>query len=570
MIDFKSRIVEALSQEIENLDKQEIERAIEIPPDYTMGDYAFPTFPLAKIYRKNPNAIATDLAEKLGDMEEFERIEVKGAYLNFFVNRLRLAQEVLGEIYEKEDDYGRVNVGQDRPVVVEYSSPNIAKPFHIGHIRTTVIGDAIERIYKFLGYKTIAVNHLGDYGTQFGMMIEAYKRWGEPEVIEKNPIPELVKLYVRINQEAKEEPELLDRSRDWFRRLENKDPEAVHLWEYFRELSLKEFERVYGILDISFDSYKGESFYSDLMPQVVQEMKEKEVLEEDQGALIVNLEDYNLPPAIIIKRDGSTIYITRDITTAMYRKKTYDFYKNIYVVGSQQNLHFKQLFAILDKMGHKWAEDCVHVPFGMVSLEEGTLSTRQGKVIYLEDVLDKATQEVDKILEKREEDQGRKLDNRQELAHQIGVGAVKFQELFNQRIKDYVFNWEQTLSFDGETGPYVQYSHARVSSLLNKGGFSKEDPIKTDLLGEKEEIDLLRSLYGFSQTVIDAHEKYEPYFITRYIVELAKNFNKYYNATQILVEDQDLRRARLGLCYGVKVVLKTGLSLLGIKAPEAM
>ncbi|MDO5714529.1 MAG: arginine--tRNA ligase [Tissierellia bacterium] len=569
MINFVERIVDLLEKEIKDLNRDEINNLIEIPPDYTMGDYAFPGFSLAKIFRKNPALIAQDLANTLED-PCFEKIEAKGAYLNFFVNRELLAKEVIEEVKEKREDFGKVNVGENKPVIVEYSSPNIAKPFHIGHIRSTVIGDSLKRIYDFLGYDTISVNHLGDYGTQFGLMIEAYKNWGDRETVEKNPIQELVKLYVRINEEAKEQPELIDNARNWFMKLENKDEEALELWEWFRDVSLEEFGRVYDMLDVHFDSYRGESYYSDLMPAIVEELKEKDLLVDSQGAKIVDLEEYKLPPAIIIKSDGSTIYLTRDVTAAKYRKDTYDFYKNIYVVGSQQILHFNQLVAILDKMGYDWAYDCVHVPFGMVALEEGTLSTRRGNVLYLEDVLNKSVEKVQDILKAREEERGEALENRDQLAKQVGIGAVKFQELFNQRIKDYIFDWDKTLSFEGETGPYVQYTHARICSLLQRGNFNLEDDINTELLNKKEEIDILRSMYAFTDSVIDAHEKYEPYFITRYIVDLAKIFNKYYNSTTIITDDLELTKARLLLSYGIKNILSKGLELLGIEAPMKM
>ncbi|MCD1147986.1 arginine--tRNA ligase [Peptoniphilus sp. KCTC 25270] len=570
MLDFKKIIAEKLHEEVPELEVDQFLSLIEIPPDSKMGDYAFPTFSLAKIKRKSPQMIAEEIKESLGDLESFEKIEVVGSYLNFFVDRKALAELMLGQVKEEKEEFGRTNYGENRPVVVEYSSPNIAKPFHIGHIRTTVIGDSLKRIYEFLGYDVTSINHLGDYGTQFGMMIEAYKLWGNREVIESNPIPELVKLYVRINQEAEEKPELLDNSREWFRKLEEKDEEAVALWKWFREVSLDEFQRVYKLLDIEFDSYRGESYYSDLMPAVVQEMEDKGVLVESDGAKIVDLEEYKLPPSIIVKRDGSTIYLTRDITAAKFRKDTYDFYKNIYVVGSQQNLHFQQLVAILDKMGYEWSKDCIHVPFGMVSLEDGTLSTRRGKVLYLEDVLNRAISQVDEILSKREEELGVVMENRKELAEQVGIGAVKFQELFNQRIKDYVFDWEKTLSFEGETGPYVQYTHARINSLLAKGNFQLDNKVNPALLTNEEEIRLLQLLYGFADIIVDAHLKNEPYFITRYIVEAAKTFNKFYNATTILTEEEELTNTRLLLCYGVKNMIKRGLDLLGIQAPEKM
>lgn len=569
MINFKEQIAEGLARET-GLDAKELLYKIETPPDRKMGDYAFPTFMLAKTMRKNPAIIAQELKEKLSDVEGVREIAVAGPYLNFFIDTTALAENVLKAVLEEGDRFGSSDMGKGKTTIVEYSSPNIAKPFHIGHIRTTIIGDSIKRIYKHLGYNVEAINHLGDYGTQFGMMIEAYKRWGDDEIIEKDPIPELVKLYVRINQEAETNKELLDNSREWFRKLENGDEEAVALWQWFRDLSLDEFKRVYDMLDVEFDSYRGESYYSDLMLKAVDEIKEKGLLIEDQGAQIINLDKYNLPPAIIIKSDGSTIYLTRDIATAIFRKDTYDFYKNIYVVGSQQNLHFQQLKAILKEMGHDWADDCVHVPFGMVSLPEGTLSTRRGKVVYLEDVLNRATEKVDDILREREEKNGYTMENREELARQVGIGAVKFQELFNQRIKDYVFDWDRTLSFDGETGPYVQYTHARMHSLLEKGNFDPSKEVDVKALSLDDEKELLQQLYGFNQVIVDSHEKYEPYLVTRYITECAKTFNKYYTNTPILVDDEEVKNARLLLVYGVKNMIKIGLYLLGIEAPNKM
>lgn len=569
MINFKEQIAEGLARET-GLDANELLYKIETPPDRKMGDYAFPTFMLAKTMRKNPAVIAQELKEKLSDVEGVREIAVAGPYLNFFIDTTALAENVLKAVLEEGDRFGSSDIGKGKTTIVEYSSPNIAKPFHIGHIRTTIIGDSIKRIYKHLGYNVEAINHLGDYGTQFGMMIEAYKRWGDDDVIEKNPIPELVKLYVRINQEAETNKELLDNSREWFRKLESGDEEAVALWQWFRDLSLDEFKRVYDMLDVEFDSYRGESYYSDLMLKAVDEIKAKGLLVEDQGAQIINLDKYNLPPAIIIKSDGSTIYLTRDIATAIFRKDTYDFYKNIYVVGSQQNLHFQQLKAILKEMGYDWADDCIHVPFGMVSLPEGTLSTRRGKVVYLEDVLNRATEKVDDILREREEKNGYTMENREELARQVGIGAVKFQELFNQRIKDYVFDWDRTLSFDGETGPYVQYTHARMHSLLEKGAFDPAKSVDVKALTLYDEKELLQQLYGFNQVIVDSHEKYEPYLVTRYITECAKTFNKYYTNTPILVEDDDIKNARLLLVYGVKNMIKIGLNLLGIEAPNKM
>ncbi|OLR64566.1 arginine--tRNA ligase [Peptoniphilus porci] len=569
MINFREEIIKILDEKIESLEPKEIDKMIEVPPNYELGDFAFPVFSLAKIYRKNPALIAEELAGEINS-KYFEKVENKNAYLNFYINKSILTEEILKESVEKREDFGKENYGENKNVVVEYSSTNIAKPFHIGHIRSTVIGDSLKRIYKFLGFNTIAINHLGDYGTQFGMLIYAYKTWGSKEAIEKDPINELLKLYVKVNAVCEEDQEVKDECRYWFKELENGNEEAVEIWKWFKEVSLKEFNRVYDMLDIQFDSYNGESFYSDKMPALIEELRERNVLEESEGAEVINLDEYNLPPAIVVKSDGTTIYFTRDLAAAKYRHENYKPYKNIYVVGSQQSLHFKQLKAALKKAGFDWYDEIIHVPFGMVSLEDGTLSTRRGKVVYLEDVLNKATDKVREILNDREKEQNQKIENKEELAQTVGIGAIKFQELFNGRIKDYTFNWDKTLSFEGETGPYVQYVHARICSLLKKGNFDINNEIDATLLTEESEINIIRSLYNFTNIVEDACEKCEPYFITRYTVELAKNFNKFYNQTQILVDDEKLKDTRLLLCYTVKNVIATGLYLLGIKAPEKM
>lgn len=565
MINFKSEVVDKIKSQVDILSLEEIDNLVEIPPSYDMGDFAFPVFKLAKEFRKAPPAIAEELAEKLNDSPMFT-VESKGPYINFFINREKLVETTLEAVKSEGQDYGRSNMGEGKKVIVEYSSPNIAKPFHIGHIRTTVIGNALYKIYTYLGYDTVAINHLGDYGTQFGMLISAYKKWGSKEEIEKDPINELLKLYVRFNAEAEENPELRDEARYWFKELENANEEALELWGWFKEVSLKEFNKVYDMLNIKFDSYNGEAFYSDKMGSVIEEMKEKNLLEQSEGAFLVNLEEHNMPPALIMKSDGSTLYTTRDIAAAFYRKEHYDFYKNIYVVASQQNLHFKAFFKVIELMGHEWANDCIHIPFGMVSLEDGTLSTRKGRVVFLEDVLNKAIDSTLEIIEERNPN----LENKEEVAKQVGIGAVIFQELFNQRIKDYVFSWDRTLNFEGETGPYVQYTHARICSILDKGNFSIEDKVDYSLLKTEEEINIARLVYEFPDTIVAAMEKNEPYIITRHIVELAKAYNKLYNTTPINTDDEALKKARLLLSYSAKNTIKIGLGLLGIEAPERM
>ncbi len=564
MIDYKDSVAELISEKVE-LEKEKIYEIIEIPPDMEMGDYAFPCFILAKTFKKNPALIAKELSQSIELNNKFEKVVNNGPYLNFFLNRSEFNKETLKEIYNN-DNYGKKNIGKNRNVIVEFSSPNIAKPFHIGHIRTTVIGNAINNIYDFMGFNTIAVNHLGDYGTQFGMLISAYKKWGDKETIEKNPIKELLKLYIRFNEEMEEKPELQDEAREWFKKLEQGNQEAKELWQWFKDVSLKEFNRVYDMLNIKFDSYAGESFYSDKMNRVIQELKEKDLLKKSEGAEIIDLDEFDMPSPLIRKRDGSTLYITRDIAASIYRKEKYDFYKNIYVVASQQNLHFQQWIKIVELMGYDWAKDCVHIPFGMVSLEDGTLSTRKGRVVFLEDVLKKAVKKTKEIIE----DRNPELENKEEVAKQVGIGAVVFQELYNNRIKDYTFSLDKTLSFEGETGPYVQYTYARTCSILNKAEIDIDEEFNNELLKEDIEFEIIKSLYEFSDVIEDAMEKYEPFYITRYIVDLAQKYNRFYNKCPILKEEKELKKARLLITYGVNKVIKTGLNLLGIETPEKM
>ncbi len=566
MIDFKGKIVLGLSGLIESMEPKEIEGIIEVPSDSNMGDYAFPCFKLARVFRKAPNLIAEDIAGRFGEQDYLESVVSLGGYINFKIDKELYVSDVVGEVLKKRDKYGSSDEGAGKKVIVEFSSPNIAKPFHIGHIRTTVIGNSINKIYKFLGYDTISVNHLGDYGTQFGKLIVAFLAWGNREVVEKDPIKELLKLYIRFHEEAEKDPDLEDQAREWFKKLENNDQEASRLWQWFREVSLKEFSKVYDLLDIEFDSYAGESFYSDKMPEIVESMRQKNLLEISRGAEIVNLEDYGLPPALITKSDGSTLYITRDIAAAKYRKETYDFFRNIYVVGSQQILHFNQLKKILELMGNKWAEDCIHVPFGMVALEDGTMSTRKGRVVFLEDVLKKAVERTTEIIENKNPN----LENKLEVARQIGIGAIMFQELSNSRVKDYVFSWEKTLSFEGETGPYVQYTHARCASLLSKGGPLETDSFDASILTDDVSMEITRHLSKFKETVAEAGRKYEPAIVSRFVVDLAQLFNRFYHDHSIVVDDPKIRQARLVLTMCVKQTLKNGLALLGMQAPEKM
>lgn len=568
-MDFKEKVAEIFTSIETDLSLEDALLLIETPPSPDMGDFAVPCFKFAKKYRKSPAAIAAELTEKIGNVEEFEKIESIGPYVNFFVDKKHYAEKILKTAFKEKEGYGSTNVGEGKSVIVEFSSPNIAKPFHIGHIRTTIIGNSIYKIYKYLGYNTITINHLGDYGTQFGMLISAYKKWGSPEVveaIEKNPIQELLKLYVKYNQEMEEHPEYKDEARYWFKELENGNEEAIKLWTWFREVSLMEFNRVYDMLNIKFDSYAGESFYSDKMPAVMKELEEKGLLKDSQGAKIVELQEFGLTDAVVQKSDGSTLYVTRDIAAAKYRKETYDFYKNIYVVGAPQKLHFEQWRKIISLMGYEWSEDCVHVMFGTVSLEDGVLSTRKGRVVFLEDVLNKAIEKTTEIINERNTD----LENKAEVAKQVGIGAVIFQELFNNRIKDYTFSWEKTLSFEGETGPYVQYTYARTCSILRKAEQEADDNVDYSILTDKEAFNVIKKLDGFKSSVLGAHDKYEPFFITRYIVGLAQEFNRFYHECPIIVEDNEIKKARLLLTKTVNTVLKKGMELLGMEAPERM
>lgn len=566
MKDQKELIAKKLESLNIGLSYDEIYNLIEIPPQDDMGDYSFPCFSLAKIKRKNPAQIASELKEEIGEIETIEKIEVLNAYINFFADKSFIQNQILNEVLEEKENYGKKQIGTGKNVTIDFSAPNIAKPFHIGHIRSTVIGDAIRNIYKALGYNTIGINYIGDYGTQFGVMIAAYKLWGDKEAIDADPINELLKLYVRYNSEAEDDPSMMDAARAEFRNLEEGQEEAVELWQWFKDLSLKEFDRVYEILDIKFDNYHGESYNAKAEPRVIKELKDKKLLVESEGAQIMDLSDEDLPPAIILKSNGSSAYITRDIATAENRDMEYGYYKNLYVVASQQNLHFQQLRKILKKMGHDYWEKCIHIPFGLVSMKDKTLSTRRGHVIFLEDVLNKAIEKTKEIMVERIAD----IDDIDKTAQIVGIGAVKFQELYNNRIKDYVFNWDNLLNFNGETGPYVQYTYARAKSVLRKAGKEEFEKMNFSKLNSVEEMALIKSIGLFEDALIKAHDKYEPSMVSRAIMDIAKNFNKFYNAHQINVEDEQLQNERLALTYASAIVIKEGLALLGIKTVEKM
>lgn len=544
------------------------EAMVEIPAKKEMGDFAYPCFRLAKVFRKAPPLIAAELLEKIEKPAFIAKMEVVGAYINFFVNQGVYAQQVLSAVLEQKEDYGKSNIGAGKTIVIDYSSPNIAKPFHVGHLRSTVIGNAIYKIYEELGYHCEGINHLGDWGTQFGKLIVAYKKWGSKDAVEKDGIQELMRIYVKFHDEAEKHPELKmdDEARAWFVKMQEGDEEALALWRWFYDISIKEFERVYQMLGVKFDAYTGESFYNNKMDAVVQELKNKNLLKESEGAMIVDLEDKNMPPCLIIRKDGGTLYATRDITAALYRKKTYNFDKCIYLTALDQNLHFAQWFEVIHKMGYDWYKDLIHVPFGLVSLDSGKLSTRHGHVVLMEDLLNQACAETKRIIEEKNAN----LENKEEIAKQVGIGAVIFNDLYNTRIKDVVFSWERMLNFDGETGPYVQYTHARACSILKRAGEPDGQAIRFDLLSDEASLDVCKLLEAFPNKIQDAAAKLEPSVVTRHLVAIAQAFNKFYHDNPILNSEPELRQARLAVVFAVKTVLKKGLALLGIEAPEQM
>ncbi len=565
-MDIKKTIANSIIKEVNFLSVDEIEKILEVPKNKEMGDYALPCFRFAKELKKAPNLIAADLAEKI-EGEIFENIVATGGYLNFKLQSNFFTNKLFTDLKEMGENYGNSDMGKGETVIVEFSSANIAKPFHIGHLRSTMIGNSLYRIYKALGYHAVAINHLGDYGTQFGKLISAYKRWGNKSEIEKDPINNFLQLYIKFHEEAEKDESLNDEARAYFKALEEGEQEAYELWSWIRELSLQEFMRVYKELDVSFDSYNGEAFYSDKMDEVLEILREKEIVKKDGTAEIVDLSDYDMPNALITKSDGSTLYITRDLAAAIYRIREYNFTKNIYVVAYQQDLHFKQWFKILDMMGFEKAKDCEHVNFGMISLEEGTLSTRKGRVVTLESVLNKAREMALKIIDEKNPD----LENKEETAKMIGYGAIVFQDLFNQRVKDYTFSWDKALSFEGESAPYVQYVHARCNTLIEKSGINPSyEELKLDVLNDEHSQNLIKCLLDFPQTIINAMQANEPSKITRYSVDLAGAFNKFYQENQINVEDMEVKKARIALTKAVRDVIKKSLYLIGVKAPLKM
>lgn len=576
MLKFKKEIAKFIANAVK-LDENELESYIEVPKDSTNGDYAFPCFRLAKELKKSPVIIANDIKEKIVlDESIIEKVEVVSGYLNFYVNKQKMASEVIGEML-KNEDYGKSNVGNGKNIVIDYSAPNIAKPFHIGHLRSTVIGGALYKIYKYLGYNTIGINHLGDYGTQFGKMIEGYKLWKDEYNLEKNPIDQMMDIYIRINNLCKEDEKVLENCRNNFKKLEDGDPYCVELWEKFKQLSLKEFQRVYELLDSKFDSWNGEAFYSDKMQEVIDILEKTGKLEESQGAKIINLEDKGINTPIIIKKSNdSTTYATRDLAAILYRSRTYDFDKALYVVSYEQNLHFKQVFETAKLLGidEKYTKGLEHVSFGMVLLPTGKMSTREGTVVKLEDLLDESIQRAKTVIETKNPE----LENKDEVAKKVGIGAVIFNDLSNSRIKDEIFDWNTILNFQGETGPYIQYTYVRTKSIIGKSGNKFEDiqnshifrNIKLEYLQDEEAQNILKLIYNFEEILKQVTEKNEPSILSRYLIEVAKAYSSYYNNNKIIVEDTDIKNARIFITYATGKILEIGANLLGIKMPDKM
>lgn len=567
MIDFKNIVANEIKK-VTNIEN--IYEYIEVPANKDMGDYSLPCFKLAKKLKKAPQMIANDIKEKLKiNGEIVSKVEVVNGYLNFYINPLAIAGTVLQEFDTKKESFGDSKIGNNKTIVIDYSSPNIAKPFHIGHLRSTVIGNALYNIYKFLGYNVVGINHLGDYGTQFGKLIEGYKRWGNEYDIENNPIDELTKIYVRINNLCKEDESVLEECRNNFKKLEDGDKYCTELWQKFRDLSLKEFQKVYDLLGVHFDSLNGEAFYSDKMPDIVDILERTGKLVESEGARVINLDEYNMPPCIIEKTNGSTTYATRDLAAIMYRARTYNFDKAIYVTSYEQILHFKQVFETAKLLGldQKYTDGLTHVPFGMVQLKTGKMSTREGNIIKLEDLLNEAISRVSKIIEEKNSN----LENKEEVAKKVGIGAVIFNDLYNSRIKDEIFDWDTMLNFNGETGPYLQYMYVRTNSVLKKVDKLPEiNEVDINLLQDNASVNLIKEIYNFGSTVKQAAEKNEPCIISRYLINIAQLFSSFYNENKIICEDEKIQSARVYLTNCTNMLLKNGAKLLGIQMPERM
>ena len=569
MINFKDIIAKEISKAT-NISEKELESYIEKPKDSKNGDYAFPCFRLAKELKKVPPVIASEIKEKMIlDENIIDKVEVIGGYLNFYINKKLLAKEII-EAVDKNEEFGKSEIGKGKNIVIDYSAPNIAKPFHIGHLRSTVIGAALYNIYKKLGYNVIGINHLGDYGTQFGKLIEGYKLWGKEYNLDKDPIGELTKIYIRINELCKKDEKVLEQCRYNFKLLEDKDEYCTKIWEKFKDLSLKEFKKVYDLLGSEFDSWNGEAFYSDKMPEVIEILQKTGKLQKSQGAEVINLEDKGIDtPCIIIKSNGSTTYATRDLAAILYRARTYDFDKALYVVSYEQTLHFKQVFEVAKLLGldKKYTDGLEHVAFGMVLLPSGRMSTREGNMIKLEDLLNEAIQRAKQIIEQKNPE----LENKDEVAKKVGIGAVIFNDLANSRIKDEIFDWDTALNFQGETGPYIQYTYVRTNSVLQKAGYlPKTDDINVDYLIDEYSQNILKLIYDFEETLKQVTNKEEPSILSRYLIDLAKAYSNFYNENKIIVEDKNIQNARLYLTYIVGKVLKTGANLLGMEMPNKM
>ncbi len=562
----KTQIAKLIASKIEGFSVEQAENLLEIPPKADMGDFAFPCFQLAKVLRKAPNMIAEDIAKEIGQQEFLEKVETKGAYLNFFVNKSLFVKNILEQA--DVENYGASKQGEGKTICIDYSSPNVAKKFHVGHLRTTIIGNALYKIYSKLGYKVERINHLGDWGTQFGKLIVAYKKWGSKEAVEENGIAELMKIYVKFHEEADKDDSLNDEARAWFTKMEQGDEEALSIWQWFKDISLVEYHKTYEMLGISFDSYAGESFYCDKSERVISECKAKNLLEESEGAYIVRLDEYNMAPCIVMKKDGSSIYATRDLAAVLYRKDTYNFEKCIYVTGLEQKLHFAQVFKVIELLGYEWAKDqLVHVPYGLVSLKGGKLSTRHGNIIYAEDILKESVNRIREIIEEKNPN----ILDKEDVAKKVGIGAILFNDLYNQRIKDVVFDWDKIHNFDGETGPYVQYTYARAASILRRAGqIDLSGEIDYQVLSDAASIALLKEIGRYPEVIENAANRYEPSVVARYAMAVAQAFNKFYHDNQCIVEDANVSKARLKLLTLAKNVLKDSLSLLGIQCPEQM
>ena len=562
----KNKIISLIEHNVEGLSANDISALIEIPPKPEMGDFAFPCFRLAKTMHKAPQLIAADIKEAIGDVDFLDDIQVQGAYLNFFVNKEIFVKSMVDTALA--DNFGSSDMGEGQTICIDYSSPNVAKNFHVGHLRTTIIGNSLYKIFSKLGYKVVRINHLGDWGTQFGKLIVAYKAWGDEETVKSDGVAELMKLYVKFHEEAEKNPSLNDEARAWFTKMEHGDEEALRIWQWFKDISLIEYKRTYELLGMDFDYYLGESFYRDKTDAVVKKLEDANLLTESEGAKIVNLDEYDMAPCLILKNDGSTIYATRDLAAIFYRKETYNFSKCLYVTGQEQKLHFAQVFKVVELLGNDWAKDqLVHIPYGLVSLEGAKLSTRSGNVIYAEDILLEAISKIKEIIEEKNPN----IPDKEETAKKIGVGAVLFNDLYNQRIKDVSFKWEKLLNFDGETGPYVQYTYARCSSIIRKvDDFVAGNDIDYSLLTDAESLDLLKEISRFPKVVVDASEKYEPSVVARFAVDVAQAFNKFYNANRINVEEKNVRDARMTMVHLTRKTIKDALLLLGIECPEQM